>query len=438
MIPYRQPQITVLALLLGLTIASGWLGFKLHVNHREDKALKADYFTVNQIKYGLLSGNNWAFQFNRIIASRIDSFEITHEDRELLERQVSQILHRMLDEADATLHRERENLKDKIRFGLINAFIDVDDFREEVPRFAAAIVDEIGKSRHKEQIKELVKDKVTGILDAANQDSTGVREKILSKYGMDFLADFNNYVARQTDEIRSEQRAMGLLMTLILAMILLVWLYILRSGGGYATAFLISVLASSVALFTGVSLPMIEIDARISELSLEIMSSSIVFYDQVIFYQAKSILDVIEILITHGGADTVLVGVLILLFSVLFPITKLVCTNIFLYRKEKSNAFIRYMAFNSGKWSMADVMVIAIFMAYVGFKSILDNQLQDITVSTETINVVTTNKTNLQTGFMVFVAFTLFNLMLAVILKKITRTVSDHTGDVHPVHLRRR
>ena len=79
------------------------------------------------------------------------------------------------------------------------------------------------------------------------------------------------------------------------------------------------------------------------------------------------------------------------------------------------------MAFNSGKWSMADVMVIAIFMAYVGFASILDNQLADIEAHTDTVNVVTTNRTNLQTGFLVFVSFTLFNLILAEILKKIGR-----------------
>lgn len=79
------------------------------------------------------------------------------------------------------------------------------------------------------------------------------------------------------------------------------------------------------------------------------------------------------------------------------------------------------MAFNSGKWSMADVMVVAIFMAYVGFQRILDDQLEDIEVQNETLNLVTTNKTNLQTGFIIFVAFALFNLLLAEILKYITR-----------------
>jgi hypothetical protein len=70
---------------------------------------------------------------------------------------------------------------------------------------------------------------------------------------------------------------------------------------------------------------------------------------------------------------------------------------------------------------MADVMVIAIFMAYVGFQRILDDQLEDITVHNDTLNLITTNKTNLQTGFIIFVSFALFNLFLAEILKYITR-----------------
>jgi hypothetical protein len=78
---------------------------------------------------------------------------------------------------------------------------------------------------------------------------------------------------------------------------------------------------------------------------------------------------------------------------------------------------------------MADVMVVAIFMAYVGFQSILDNQLADITVSSETINVVTTNRTNLQTGYIIFVAFVLFNLCLAEILKRITTKEKFQTAE---------
>ena len=70
---------------------------------------------------------------------------------------------------------------------------------------------------------------------------------------------------------------------------------------------------------------------------------------------------------------------------------------------------------------MADVMVVAIFMAFVGFQGILNDQLSDIELHTDDVNLITTNKSNLQPGFLIFVSFVIFNLVLAEILKRITK-----------------
>ncbi len=411
----------MVALLSALTLLCVYLGVRLHNNSVADRRIKDDYFQVNQIKYGLLSGNNWTYQVNRIIAEKIDSFSLENKNEEVLKQQLNALLARLFNEADKVLHKEREGLKDKLKYGIINTFVDVNDFKSEIPRFSNAIVAELRNSKYKGQLKQMLKDKVNGILDAVNQDTLGVKGKILKKYQRTSVAEFNIVIAQKTELLRLEQKQLGYGIVGILAGVLLLWLYILRIGRFFALTFLYSVLMSLIALFIGISVPMIEIDARISELDLSLLSSHIVFYDQIIFYQAKSILDVVHILLINGRADTVFVGFLILLFSVLFPVTKLVCTTVYLFIKERSGKFVKFMAFNSGKWSMADVMVIAIFMAYVGFQSILDNQLDDISAHTETVNVVTTNRTNLQTGFLVFVGFCLFNLFLAEILKRITR-----------------
>jgi hypothetical protein len=399
------------------------------MNSLKDKGYKSDFFTINQIKYGLLSGENWSYQVNCIIASKIDSFAIEGENRTLLTGQINDLLNRLFDEADKVLHKKRETLSDKIRYKVINSFVDVDDFRKEIPHFSKAIVDELHRSQNKEKIKQMLKEKITGILDATRQDTVGEQYGIFQKYNKPDKVSLNNFIKKETDRIKHEQQVYGYLLIGILLSVLLVWVYLMRHHFLRATGFLLSVLISFIALFIGVSLPMIEIDARISTLDLKLMASHITFYDQVIFFQAKSILDVVHILLTNGGADTIFVGILILLFSVLFPVSKLICTTIYLSIRERSNGFVRFMAFNSGKWSMADVMVVAIFMAYVGFQSILDNQLADITVSSETINVVTTNRTNLQTGYIIFVAFVLFNLCLAEILKRITTKEKFQTAE---------
>lgn len=70
---------------------------------------------------------------------------------------------------------------------------------------------------------------------------------------------------------------------------------------------------------------------------------------------------------------------------------------------------------------MADVYVIAIFMAYIGFQGILDNQLSHLNMETESLVSISTNRTSLQPGFIIFIGFVLFSLMLSTILKKITK-----------------
>jgi hypothetical protein len=60
---------------------------------------------------------------------------------------------------------------------------------------------------------------------------------------------------------------------------------------------------------------------------------------------------------------------------------------------------------------MADVMVVAIFMAYVGFSGILTEQLKQLDNISQKMEMLTTNKSNLQIGFFAFTAFALLSLL---------------------------
>jgi uncharacterized paraquat-inducible protein A len=138
-----------------------------------------------------------------------------------------------------------------------------------------------------------------------------------------------------------------------------------------------------------------------------LLGEHVVFKNQVLFFQTKSILDVVEVLVKQPALDSIGVGVLILVFSILFPITKLTSTGIHLLgnRKIAESKFIKYFAFQSGKWSMADVIVIAILMTYIGLNG---------------LTIITTNNTALQPGYIIFISFVLYGLVLSTILKFIT------------------
>ena len=138
-----------------------------------------------------------------------------------------------------------------------------------------------------------------------------------------------------------------------------------------------SIVMALMLLVVGLTTAMIDIDARINSLSFELLGETVSFKNQVIFFQSKSILDVVRILLATGKYDSIFVGILILAFSILFPVAKLLSTGISLLsqRKWARNRVIHYFAFQSGKWSMADVTVVAIFMAYIGFNGILQSQM---------------------------------------------------------------
>lgn len=68
---------------------------------------------------------------------------------------------------------------------------------------------------------------------------------------------------------------------------------------------------------------------------------------------------------------------------------------------------------------MADVTVVAIFMAYIGFNGILESQMGYLNIKSEEFTSIATNRTSLQPGYIIFVTFVLFGLALSQILKVI-------------------
>ena len=77
------------------------------------------------------------------------------------------------------------------------------------------------------------------------------------------------------------------------------------------------------------------------------------------------------------------------------------------------------MVLKSGKWSMADVFVVAIFMAFIGFKGIIDSQLGQLEQGNRAIEVITTHEgTALQVGFMLFMGYCLLSLALSTMFEE--------------------
>lgn len=177
-----------------------------------------------------------------------------------------------------------------------------------------------------------------------------------------------------------------------------------------------------ILLSTGVTTPMIDMEAKIKTFKFMLFDHPVEFHDQVLYFQSKSIQDVFWIMIRHKDFEMKVVGVLMVCFSIVFPACKLLSSLIYFYnpRRLRENQLISFFVKKSGKWSMADVLVVAIFMAFIGFNGIINSQMEDLRTTGEAVNVLTTNGTNLQPGFYLFLTYTLLAMFFSGFLTRRT------------------
>jgi uncharacterized paraquat-inducible protein A len=155
-------------------------------------------------------------------------------------------------------------------------------------------------------------------------------------------------------------------------------------------------------------------------MSFVLMGHPIHFENQVLYFQSKSILDVFWIMIIHQDIQMKFVGVLLITFSIFFPLLKIISSlgYYFNYHHARENPVIKFFVLKSGKWSMADVMVVAMFMTYIGFNGIIDSQLGQLSSSAPELVILTTNGTSLQPGYYLFLTYTLLALFLSGFLTR--------------------
>jgi len=243
---------------------------------------------------------------------------------------------------------------------------------------------------------------------------------LMEKYNCSTKAQCKELLSKQV-EIKEE--VINYRVLLILAIVCAVFmLNLITRHKLNRTQSALLILASFILLLGGISTPMIDLEAKIDLLQLKLMGEDVVFRNNIIFFQSKSITDVVRILIEEGSFPMIFVGVLVFTFSIIFPLSKLISSLFYSYNtgKLRENWLIRFFVIKSGKWSMADVLVVAMFMAYIGFDGIIGNQLDILTESAKPVEIFTTNGTKLLGGFYLFLLFCISSLLLSEIITRKT------------------
>lgn len=400
--------------LLAITLLLACCCLRVVGLEREKSGLKRDRIELSHIKYGLFNVDEWKRVIAGIITKKIKEIKVTKENRPALKKQVEEVLEKVLTEVEGVLRQEnqRRGFMGWVRGSAMDLFDVMGDVRKGIPQYADMLIDYVDDPRNRKALEQnLIKrlnemaDKTVGRMDYTVFNAT------MAKYGAEDKATALAAIDARMAELKAVELRYFIGLGLCCAALTAFILARKRHGAlelGIMTA------AAFVLLVGGLALPMIDIEATITSFSFKLVGEPVTFTDQVLFFQSKSILQVVWLLLRNGGAGLLLVAALVFTFSVLFPLAKLVAAVVTIARGAvPRNGFHRFLVFKSGKWSMADVMVVAIFMAFIGFNGVINGQLTQLAAFSGKVELFTTNNSVLQTGFYLFAAYCITGLLLS-------------------------
>ena len=388
---------------------------------RQNQILKTELAEINHIRYGLLNADNWGDQLATILSIKILEFSLSPDEREKVLENLENMFYQLIDEVEMMLKSQNTGRFSALKNWIGGIAINLDFLRDNVPYYAEQVLVELNKPENKVIMQQFLSNKLNEFAASTyNLDQMAPLKAVMEKYDC-----INKEVCRDLiwEEIQMNNREIKLRVILIMAIISAVFLLNLatRKKINMVQASLL-IFGSFLLLLGGVTTPMIDLEAKIDQLMLQLMGERITFLNNIIFFQSKSITDVVRILFQEGTLPMLFVGVLVFTFSIIFPSIKLISSLLYSYRlgKLRESRLIQFFVIKSGKWSMADVMVVAIFMAFVGFDGIIGSQLDQLKQASEQVHILTANGTRLLSGFYLFLLFCVSSLLLSEILTRKT------------------
>ena len=391
------------------------------------RTLRTELAEINHVRYGLLNADRWVGKIVPILGAQIDALDLTATNRASLRPTVVKALNHLLDQVKDQLAPKPAPGAAPAGFAaqaqamIVNSMLA--GLKPHIPEYADAVLRELGKPENKQAVKEYLRSVVTdGARTTFGTVDTQWYNSILKQHGCADAPACQNELGSRIQELdsRAAFHSMLVLAASVLAFLLL---------GGGRSAIAVQLLFCITLLAGGLFTPMLEVEAKISKISLTFFGQPISFPEQVLYYQSKSVLEVFRTLFTMGQPEMVLVAVLVLMFSVVFPALKVIAVGLCLGNPSllKRYRVVRFFAVESSKWSMADVMALSIFMAFVAFNGLIGSAMNGLKGPGAQL-VIPTDSSKILPGFYLFVGFCLASLWLAKKLERHVRGVEPLTS----------
>ncbi len=397
------------------------------------RLLRTELAEIGHVRYGVLNADRWVEQLVPILNKQIEAIDLTASNRASLRPMVEKSLYRLLDQVKQQMAPKSPPGGASGGFAAqataMMAGVMIDNLRPKVPEFSTVVLKELTTPENKQALRNYLK----GMLEdgAKNTfspvDMTWYSAILRQNNCADAAACravLGSRIAKADGNV-AQSSVLALCSAALAFALLLIGRRTLR---WYDV--LVLLLFCVALLLGGIFSPMIEVEAQISRLTFTLLGQPVAFPGQVLYFQSKSVLEVFRTLIELSQPEMWIVGMLVLMFSVVFPAIKLLTLGACLGRPGWIGRYriVRFFALESSKWSMADVMALAIFMSFVAFNGVISSAMGGLHAPGVEL-VIPTESSKMLPGFYLFIGFVLASLVLSWRLERSLKAeLADQTA----------
>ncbi len=414
--PGKPSRLFVLRLAVSviLLLPAIWFSWKTVDGLAGRRLMRTDLAEITNARYGILSADQWRDIIGPMLTAQVDKLDLKSQNKSL-RPMVERSLYALLDNIKTQVTAPN---KSSTKPGGGNAMLVnmiVASLRPHVPEYTNVVMAELAKP----ETQKGFRDSIRGVLADAVKNTFSATDMtaynaILMRYGCESGAVCEQVLGKRIEaaDTRLTRYYLTVLASAAMAFILLV-------PGKPAlsrTAVVVLMLFCISMLVAGVLSPMLEVEVRMTTLDATLLGTPIEFRDQSLYYRSKTVLEVFRTLIHMGRPEMTIVGVLVILFSVVFPALKMAALAACLFRPSllRTNRLVKLLAFELSKWSMADVMVLAIFMSFVAFNGVIGSALEGLREVPNIQEVlIPTNASRILPGYYLFIGFCLASTVLS-------------------------
>ena len=409
-----------LAAALILLLPAIWFSWKTVDGLSARRLIRTDLAEITNARYGILSADQWRDLIGPMLNAQVDKLDLKGQSKSL-RPMVERSLYALLDNIKTQMTSPNPNAASKPG-GVNPMFVNmiIASLRPHVPEYTDVVMAELAKPQTQKSFRDSIRDVVANAVanTFGNTDMT-TYNAILTHYGCSSGAACEETLGKKIAEADTKLNRyyLTVLASAALGFILLMAGRPTLSRG----AVVVLMLFCLAMLAGGVLSPMLEVEVRVTRIDATLLGTPIEFRDQSLYYRSKTVFEVFQTLIHMGRPEMTVVGVLVILFSVVFPTLKMLALGACLFRPAllRTNRFVKLLAFGLSKWSMADVMVLAIFMSFVAFNGVIGSALESLRAVPNVQQVlIPTNASKILPGYYLFIGFCVASIFLSQKLER--------------------